>query len=592
MSGIDVAFVALPLSMALSIAAGATPIAGLYTAIVGGAVAALTGGSRLQISGPTAAFVVILAPIMAQHGMAGLTLAGIMAGIILILMGLSGMGSLIKYIPYPVTTGYNTGIAIIIATLQIRDLLGLSVEFDRTIDQQVPMVVDGKSGIFHVIESQHINGLPNLFHEKLCVLWNGFCHTPWPTILHTAATGLVTLLFLVFYPRWFPRAAKRLPPPLAGIIIGTAFVMLTETLLCWSDIPTVHSRFGDFSRSLPPFNLEFFTAFNWNHKQFSELLMSSTTIALLCAIASLLSAVVADGMAGTRHDANSELIGQGLGNIASPLFGGIAVSGAVARTVANTNNGAKSPLAALSHCFTLLLMLLIAAPYIGHIPMASLGAVLLLVAYNMANIPLFRRMLDAPPSDVLVLLTCLGLTVFMDMAVAVSVGTVLAAMLFMRRMSEMTRIEAVDSFRGDVELQSHNLEATDIPRGVTLYNVDGPFFFGASEKAITAMENIGGLTRIVVLRLNRVPVMDASGLYALEKILEHLRKRKMHLVISGVRQQPREVMEKTGFLKKLGPENIASDIEWALVRCYDLLGSEAKDRHTGGTAKMPSPVAS
>ena len=520
-----------------------------------------------------------------------LVFASMLAGFILILMGLTGMGSLIKYIPHPVTTGYNTGIAIIIATLQIRDLFGLKVEFDRVVERHIPMTVNGATGVFHAATHDHVQGLPNHFHEKLIVLYHGFLNTPGAQVLHTVMTAGLTIAALLLYPRLFPRAAKRVPSLMVGVCVGVGFAYAANHFFGWNDIETVGSRFGTFSRGLPPLNAEFFQTFDWSYSNLVQFVAPATTIAILCAIASLLSAVVADSMSNTRHDSSSELIAQGIGNILSPLFGGIAVSGAVARTVTNVRNGARTPVSAIAHSITLLLVLLLASPYITLIPMASLGAILFIVAYNMANFSHFRHMMDAPRSDVLVLFTCLALTVFADMAIAVMVGMTLAAMLFMRRMSELTSVDMLNC-RNDEELHNHDLVETDIPRGVAIFNVDGPFFFGATEKAIAAMEDLGSHTRIVVLRLTHVPAMDATGLYALEKIYENLRRRKLELIISGARPQPRSVMQKAGFIDKLGPANLTLDIEWALVRCYELLGPEARNRPTGNTVKLLAPKSS
>src|SRR6185295_7992334 len=264
-----------------------------------------------------------------------------------------------------------------------------------------------------------------------------------------------------------------------------------------------------------------------------------------------------------KHNPNSKLVGQGFANIASPLFGGIAATGAIARTATNVKNGGRTPLASFFHAATLLAIMLVAAPYAAYIPMAALGAILMVVAYNMAELKHFKHLLRAPKSDVLILLTCLLLTVFADMVIAVVVGMILAAILFMQRMAELTRVEALLSVAGDEELQSHEIEVQDIPKGVTIYSVDGPFFFGATEKAITAMESVGDATRITIMRLNRVPVIDATGLYALEKVYEHLTARGVKLILSSVRAQPRRVMAKTGFLDRIGAENIHPDIEWS-----------------------------
>jgi SulP family sulfate permease len=575
-AGIIVGIVALPLSIALAIAVGAPPQAGLYTAIIGGGAIAILGGSRTQVSGPTAAFIVILAPIYTQYRLEGLMVAGLLAGLILIAMGISGLGSLIKYVPYPVTTGFTTGIAVTIAVPMLRDLFGLDVKFARVIHDSVPATVNGADGVFVTTIVEPICGLPDHFIEKVSSLYHGFLDTPHSTMLHTGTVGIFAVLVLIFYPRLLPTLSRRIPAPLIAVLSTILLTLALAKFLKWEDIATLGTRFKEgIPRGLPAFNSALFTKFQWTYANLKVLIMPGIAIAMLGAIESLLSAVVADGMAGTKHNSNSELIGQGIGNILSPLFGGIAATGAIARTATNIRNGAKTPVASICHAITLLLIMLAFAPYASYIPMATLGAILIMVAYNMAEIKHFRHLLHAPRSDTLVLLTCFFLTVFMDMVVAVVVGMILAALLFMRRMSDITSIDPLDSVSADAEMQSHELQKQDIPRGVTIYNIDGPFFFGASEKAITAMETVSGEVQIVVLRLNRVPAMDATGLFALEKIVEHLKRKKIKLILSGVRRQPRSVMENAGFVAQVGAENITSDIEWALVRCYELLGPAA-----------------
>lgn len=588
-AGINVGIVALPLSIALAIAVNARPETGLYTAIVGGGIIAALGGSRIQVSGPTAAFVVILAPICTQRGELGLMVAGLMAGFILIIMGLSGLGSLIKYVPYPVTTGFTTGIAVTIATLQIKDMFGLQVLVEHISEQHSPLTMYGNKGEFVQTVTQMLPGWPDHFHEKLVALYHAFSSAQFSVLFHTGAIGLLTLGVLVYYPRLFPRISRSLPTPLIAVFTAVGMVAFAGKYLSWGDVETIGTRFhGGMPHGLPSFNSRLFSEFDWSYHNLSSLIMPATAIAMLGAIASLLSAVVADGLAGTKHNSNSELIGQGIGNIISPLFGGIAATGAIARTTANFRNGAKTPMASIFHACTLMLVMLVAAPYASYIPMCALAAILLIVAYNMANLEHFHHLLRAPRSDTLVLLTCFLLTVFTDMGVAVVVGMILAALLFMRRMSDMTSVDLLASTVSDAELMSHDLSAQDIPRSVTIYSVDGPFFFGASEKAITALETLGGSTRIVIMRLNRVPVLDATGLYALEKVYDHLKANKVLLILSGIREQPRKVMDNAGFVEMVGVENIAQNVEWALVRSYEILGPEARNRPTGTTTITPT----
>ena len=582
LAGLNVAFVALPLSMALAVAAGATPQAGLYTSIIGGIAVALSGGSRFQISGPTAAFVVVLAPIFAQHGLQGMMFAGMMAGVILIIMGLIRFGSLIKYIPHPVTAGYNTGIAIIIATQQIKELFGLTIGYEVVKETHSTRAIDGVTGEFITRTTEYVERMPNSYLAKMNALFEGFRHSPVSAIEQSAAVGLFALGALIAYPKFFPRAVRRVPAPVVGIAAGVAANLFCAHVLGWTQVKTI----GAFSRALPHFDWAPVAQMDWSAANMASYIMPATSIAILCAVASLLSAVVSDGMTNTKHDANTELIGQGIGNLVSPVFGGIAISGAVARSVVNVRNGAKTPFAAIFHSVALMAILLIAGPYAGTIPMPALAAILLVVSYNMADLKHFRHLLRAPLSDIVVLFTCLALTVFVDMSAAITVGMILAAILFMRRMSELTSFQS-QLTSADAEMQSHDLEIHDVPRRVMVYSVDGPFFFGATEKAFEAMEEVGEDTRIVILRLNRVPAMDVTGLYALEKVHENLQSRKITLILSGARAQPREVMLKAGFLNAVGLENIKPDIEWALVRCYELLGPDAKDRRTGGTTIMP-----
>jgi len=589
-AGLVVSIVALPLSIALAVAVHAPPQAGLYTAIIGGGIIALLGGSRMQVSGPTAAFVVILAPICIEHGILGLMVASMMAGVLLLIMGVTGLGALIKYVPYPVTMGFTTGIAVTIAAIQLKDLFGLHVSHAVMVQSSVPYTLDGQQGAFVQNVVKVVHELPDRFHLKMVALFEGFRATPAETVWHTGLIGLITVAILVVYPKMLKSLARKLPAPLVGMLVSVALAAICNMYLGWK-IETIGTRFqGGMPGGFPPFNMALFTQFDWSYSKLSELFFPALAIAVLGAISSLLSAVVSDALSGTKHDSNSELIAQGIGNILSPMFGGIAVTGAIARTTTNVRNGARSPLAAVFHSLALLAMLLVAAPYASYIPMAALAAILIVVAYNMADVSHFRHMLKAPRSDTLVLLSCFLLTVFTDMAVAVMVGMVLASMLFMRRMSNMTTIDILDSVASDSEMQSHDLEKHDIPRAVSIYSVDGPFFFGASEKAINAMESIGSVTRVVILRLNRVPAIDATGLHALEHIWESLHSKNITLVLSGLRKQPRETLQNADFIKKVGGANVLPDIEWALVRCYDILGPDARNRPTGSTDKIVAPV--
>ena len=485
MAGTVVGIVALPLSMALAIAVGVPPQHGLYTAIFAGAVAALTGGCKFQVTGPTAAFVVILAPIVARHGLSGLLTAGLLAGFLLLGMGVARLGNLIQYIPHPVTTGFTTGIAAVIATLQLKDLLGLE-----------------------------LGPLPEHYVDKVAALWVAR-GTARVSELAVAAGTFALLLIL-------PRFIKRVPAPLLAISAAAAAVALVHGLNPDFAVATIGTRFhttiGGIDVAGIPATVPA-PALPWSdgHLTFAlirDLFPAAFAIAMLGAIESLLSAVIADGMTNTKHDPNSELVGLGIANIVAPFLGGIAATGALARTATNIRAGARSPFAATTHSLVVLLAILVLAPLVAYIPMASLAALLLLVAWNMSEIHGFAGVVRvAPKSDVFVLLTCFFLTVFFDMIVAVSVGFVLAAILFMRRMSELTESHVrLDSSQEGAE--------TALPAGVVLYEINGPLFFGAAQKAMGALNTARtGDYRVLVIHLGRVPVIDATGLVALENAI-------------------------------------------------------------------------
>ena len=515
LAGIVVGIIALPLSMALAIASGVPPQHGLYTAIVGGAVIALLGGSRVQVSGPTAAFVVILAPIAAKFGIGGLLLAGMMAGVILIAMGAFRLGRLIEFIPYPVTTGFTAGIAVVIATLQIKDLLGLRVEH-----------------------------MPEHYVERVGALAAGLPTVNWADL----AVGAATLVLLIIWPlltRRIPRL-QPIPGALIGLIVGT---LLALALSGAADGPvaTINSRFTYVADEqvhhgipqLPPM-----PALPWNlpggqggplvlsWSLVQDLLPSALAIALLGGIESLLSAVIADGITGHKHDSDGELIAQGIGNLVTPLLGGIAATGAIARTAANIRNGGRTPVAAFTHAMVVLLSVLLLAPVLGYVPMASMAALLLMVAWNMSEAKHFVHALRvAPRSDVVVLVTCFALTVIFDMVIAVGVGTVLAALLFMRRMAEVADVRLISEKHRD---ESQLL----LPPGVAVYDIAGPLFFGAAHKATAALRSLGREVRVVVLDMRDVPVMDATGLVNLESAVDRLGRSEIHVVLGGVQAQP------------------------------------------------------
>jgi len=523
LAGVVVGIVALPLAMALAIGVGVAPQFGLYTAIVAGFSVAALGGSRTQVTGPTAAFIVILAPIYARYGMAGLLLSGLMGGAMLVAMGLFRLGRLIQFIPHPVTTGFTGGIATVIATLQLKDLLGLSLPRN-----------------------------PEHYVERVVVMFQARgTASPWELLV-----GLLTLGVLVF----LPRLTRRVPAPLVALPFAAIVAGVLHRLIPSFHVATIASRFHtsvggrvlDGIPQLPPLPLlPWLTPgpggapFRLGFEDLRALASGAFAVAMLGAIESLLSAVVADGMARTKHDPDAELISLGIGNLIVPFFGGIPATGAIARTATNIKAGARSPIAAMTHAVTVLAAVLALAPLLGYLPMASLAALLLLVAWNMSEAKHFIHTVRvAPKSDVAVLLTCFGLTVGFDMVVGVSVGMVLAAFLFMRRMAEVTHARLADPDHPDLP--------GPIPPGVVVYEISGPLFFGAAQKAMAALEITAGETKAVVLLMDEVHAMDATGLVALESALEPLRKHKCVVILCGVRSQPSALLRKARLIETTG----------------------------------------
>jgi SulP family sulfate permease len=523
MAGMVVGVVALPLSMALAIASGVPPQHGLYTAIVGGGLIALLGGSRVQVSGPTAAFVVILSPISHHYGLGGLLLATLMAGFLLIAMGLARMGRLIEFVPYPVTTGFTAGIAVVIGTLQIKDLLGLTVE-----------------------------ATPEHYLDRLEALALALPTTR----LEDVVIGSLTLVLLIGWPR----VTRKIPGPLVALTLGAGAAALAARLIPGFEVATIQSRFhyvldGATLLGIPrtpplpvlPWNMPgpdgrpLFISFTL----IRLLAPSAFAIALLGAMESLLSAVVADGMTGQKHDPDVELLAQGVGNVVVPFFGGIAATGAIARTATNIRSGARSPLAAFFHSLVVLGSVLALAPLLGYLPMASLAALLLLVAWNMSERDHFVRMLRvAPRSDVAVLLICFGLTVLFDMVVAVTVGVVLASLLFMRLMAEVSEVRLIEA---------HPLTLDKpLPKGVVIYEVAGPLFFGAAHQAMAALKMVDAGVRVVILDLRSVPAMDATALVGLESAFERLHRDQVFVILAGVQAQPLRVMARAGWRDRHG----------------------------------------
>ncbi|BDU70578.1 sodium-independent anion transporter [Geothrix oryzae] len=526
-AGFLVGIVALPLAMALAIAVGVPPQQGLYTAIVAGFFTALLGGSRIQVAGPTAAFIVVLAPLYARFGLAGLLMSGLMAGLILIGMGALRLGRLIEYIPFPVTTGFTTGIATVIAALQLKDLFGLRLE-----------------------------GNPDHFFERLgAMIQARGTASPWEFLV---GLGTLAILLLPRLPkRWLvrlPRPLRKIPAPLIALPLAAVVGWGLPHLIPGFSVDTIGTRFHtliggrmvDGIPQIPPLPMWPWHApgpggqpLGMNLGTLRMLLPSAFAVAMLGAIESLLSAVVADGMARTRHDPDAELMALGVGNVLAPFFGGIPATGAIARTATNFRYGGRTPIAAMTHALTILLAILLLAPLIRFLPMASLAALLLLVAWNMSEAEHFLHTLKvAPKSDVAVLLTCYFLTVVFDMVIAVTVGIMLASLLFMRRMAGLSG--------GQVTHPDHRALPGPLPEGVVIYDLAGPLFFGAAERAMGAMRAIGADVRVIIFRMEQVPSADVTGLVAMEGVLREMARQGIKAIIVGLHGQAREVFARGG----------------------------------------------
>jgi SulP family sulfate permease len=534
-AGVIVGIVALPLSIAFAIASGVKPEQGLYTAVIAGFLISALSGSRVQIGGPTGAFIVIVYGIVQQYGYDGLAVATLIAGAMLILMGIAGLGSVIKFIPYPVTVGFTAGIALIIFASQVRDFLGLTME-------RVPADFLEKWGAY----AAHLDSF-----------------NPW-------AVGL-GVLALVLIQLW-PRVTHRLPGSLVAILVTTAAVHLFDL-----PVETIGSRFGAVPHTFPTPRLP---SVSW--ETFTQMFSPALTVALLGAIESLLSAVVADGMTGTRHRSNMELIGQGIANLAAPIFGGIPATGAIARTATNIKNGGRTPVAGIIHAVTLLLIMLFFGQWAALIPMATLAAILIVVSYNMSEWHLFVKLLRSPKSDIAVLLTTFFLTVLIDLTVAIQIGMVMAAFLFMNRMANVTQAGFLKKTMQDDEENPDDPLATakrTIPDGVEVFEIDGPFFFGAADKFKDALRQVETTPKVLILRMRNVPAMDATGLRALEDVYEKTRREGTQLVLSGVHAQPLVAMQRSGFLDRIGEENTFDHIDLALERAQALVQATRPPNH-------------
>lgn len=508
-SGVIVGVVALPLAMAFAIASGAKPEQGLYTAIVAGLFVSVFGGSRLQIAGPTGAFIVVLSGITANYGIEGLQIATLMAGVMLFLLGLTRMGAVIKFIPAPVIVGFTTGIGVIIWVGQWRDFFGLEA-------------ITGEH--FHTKLIQLLQALPDLH----------------PT---TALLGLCSLLLVLYGPK-LP-GLKRVPGPLIALVCATS----VQYFFPLESIRTIGSAFGGIPQGLPSITLP-----NLSWERMIELIGPAFTIAMLGAIESLLSAVVADGMAGTRHNSNQELIGQGLANMAAPLVGGFAATGAIARTATNIRNGGTGPLSGIVHALTLILILLVLAPLAVHIPLATLAAILFVVAWNMSELHHFISMAKrAPRADVAILLITFSLTVFADLVVAVNIGVILATLHFMRRMANSVEVREASSAELAEEFGHRN--TGNLPAGVLVYAVEGPFFFGAVENFERALAGTHTDPTHLILRLRWVPFIDITGLQTLEEVIIKLHKRGVHVILTGANTRVLKKLKRAGIIDLVGAEN-------------------------------------
>lgn len=544
MAGLTVGIVALPLAMAFAIASGVPPERGLYTAIVAGFLTSLLGGSRFQIGGPTGAFVVIIASVMHRHGYEGLVLCTLMAGALLILLGLCRFGALIKFIPYPVTTGFTAGIAVLIFSSQMKDLFGLDVTVDS------PHFLTTWSAIAHGFHTVHAA---------------------------TIGVGLGSLAVILLTRRFAPR----IPAPFAGVVLASIAV--------WAfglDTATIGSRFGGIPDSLPEFSLPAI-----DMAKIPLLIPDALTIALLAGIESLLSCVVADGMSGDRHNSNVELTAQGAANIGAVLLGGISATGAIARTATNIRSGAATPVAGMMHAAVLVGFILFLAPLAAYIPLASLAAVLVVVAFDMSEVNKFMRLFNAPRSDVLVMCLTLLLTVLVDLTVAVYVGVLMAALLFMRRMSEVTQIKVFEGLDGLSTAKSLLAATNGQPGGanaepedhddeerlnsVQVYEIDGPFFFGMADRFMSVLQAMSVRPKVLILRLRRVPVIDATAANALETVVARFRKKGSAVILAEVRPSALEQLRRLGSVSRVGEGNVVSSLAEAFELAHAIVENDA-----------------
>ena len=532
MAGIIVGIVALPLAIAFGIASGVTPEKGIITAIVAGFIVSAFGGSRVQIGGPTGAFIIIIYGIIQQYGFQGLTIATLMAGFFLILFGLLRLGTIIKYIPYPIIVGFTSGIAVTIFTTQIKDLFGLQLA-----------------------------SVPSDFVEK----WIVYARNADSADLWSSIVGIVSVIIIAITPRF----SKKIPGSLIAIILMTVLALILKNYCGVTSIETIGDRFT-INAQLPEAQLP---GLNW--ETIKSLVSPALTIAILGAIESLLSATVADGVIGDHHDSNTELIGQGLANLATPLFGGIPATGAIARTMTNINNGGKTPVAGIIHAIVLVLIFLFLMPLAKYIPMACLAGVLVVVSYGMCGWRSFLALMKNPKSDVTVLLITFFLTIIFDLTIAIEVGLIIACLLFMKRMSETTDVKVImdeidPNDESDIKLE--NNEHLIIPNGVEVYEINGPYFFGAGNRFEEIMASFGDRPKVRIIRMRKVPFVDSTGIHNLTNLCIMSQKEGIQIVLSGVNPKVHAVLARSGFYELIGEENICSHINIALEKAKEIVG--------------------
>lgn len=534
MAGIIVGIVALPLAIAFGIASGVTPEKGIITAIVAGFVISALGGSKVQIGGPTGAFIIIIYGIIQQYGMEGLTIATLMAGVFLILFGFLHLGTIIKFIPYPIVVGFTSGIAVTIFTTQVKDLFGLNIA-----------------------------SVPSDFIEKWICYFNNFSTVD----LWSSVIGIVSVVIIMLTPK----VSKKIPGSLVAIIVMTVAALLLKQFAGVESIETIGDRFA-ISNSLPEATVP---ALSW--ETIKNLVSPAITIAILGAIESLLSAAVADGVIGDHHNSNTELIAQGVANLASPIFGGIPATGAIARTMTNINNGGRTPIAGIMHAVVLLLIFLFLMPLAKYIPMACLAGVLVVVSYGMSGWRSFLALMKNPKSDVTVLLITFFLTIIFDLTIAIEVGLIIACLLFMRRMSETTDVHIISNEINpddeDSDMHLGNIEHLTIPKGVEVYEINGPYFFGAGNRFEEIMATLGDRPQVRIIRMRKVPFVDSTGIHNLTNLCEMSQKEGIQIVLSGVTEKVHSQLNKAGFYDIVGQDNICSHIDIALDRAKEIINA-------------------